>query len=173
MLNRESAYETVNTESKEGLLSDEDEKVLSSETPNCPRIALKKRQAWPYVSLALNSLLLPTLLAISFRLYTARSPLPPYPSTLYSPAQHLIQYKTVTFVDGLRDFENDDPRRSIYLGPPTEDSDMAWNELYNVGGISQISAEEATKLGQDTASVRHSSEFKRSRHCLGARDTDR
>jgi len=68
---------------------------------------------WPYISLRLNFFLIPTHNTLSLHLYAHGFPLAPHLNTLYSPTQHLIRYQIITFVNGLRDFDYDDPRRSI------------------------------------------------------------
>lgn len=148
-----ASYEDVPSDPQEGLLPDESEK--SHPVVQFPSQFSKHSRIWPRISLLLNILLTFALMVLSLNSFThrQRSPLPPYPSTLYSPVQHLVRYQTTTFVNGLRDYDNDDLRRSVYLGPPTEESDAAWDKLYDIGGINQISASEATKLGQETAKV--------------------
>lgn len=157
MFSKEVGYEAVRTiASQEDLeestpFSDQDEKTDTESTYSRRPKKYAIGRIWPWMSLEVNTLLLGTAIWQYSCLLALRSPLPPYPDLVYSPAQHLIEYEQVEFVDGLR-FLDGKPR-SIYLGPPTDESDAAWNELYDIGGINQIPASEAAKLLEPTAKV--------------------
>lgn len=156
MFNKTDGYEVVRAASQEDLeestpLNSEDEKLDSeSVLPHHSQKAAFSR-LWPWTSVAINAFFLAAIFWLYLRLRSFQSPLPPYPDLVYSPVQHLVQYEQLTFVDGLR-FLDGKPR-SVYLGPPTEESDAAWDELYDIGGISQIPASEAAKLSEPTARV--------------------
>ena len=157
MFANESSYEKVRAASQQELeactlLTSEDH-----ESPSPKRLTAQHAQRFslrricPWISLGFNALFL-AIITWQYRQYRALgSPLPPYPDFVYSPAQHLIEYEQVDFVDGLRFL--DGKSRSVYLGPPTEEGDAAWDGLYDIGGINQIPAVEAAKLSESTAKV--------------------
>ncbi|RAH54431.1 hypothetical protein BO85DRAFT_103687 [Aspergillus piperis CBS 112811] len=60
------------------------------------------------------------------------------PNPLFSPANKLIKYRTVTFESGFA-------KKTPYMGPPTEAYDKAWEDLYNYG-IIKIPQSEAAQL---------------------------
>ena len=109
-------------------------------------------QTWPWISLTINILL---VLVVGYQHLQLRplysSPYPPFPRLLYSPAQDAISYTLRTFTDN--DVPPSQQEPNPYLGPPTAEIDAAWNELYNIGGINQISNSEAAKLSESTAEV--------------------
>lgn len=56
---------------------------------------------WAYLSTILNIVLvigIAIIAALQWDRY--QSPLPPWPSTVYSPAQHIVRYETVMFNQG-------------------------------------------------------------------------
>ena len=81
-------------------------------------------RAWLFVSLVINAIFSAIILW-----QLLQSPLPPYPDLVYSPAQHLVSYNRVTFVDGVQEDlkydNNSSPNRPIYLGPPTNEVCLA------------------------------------------------
>ena len=156
MFTYDSGYEKAKATSQEELeaciplTGEEYQPNLESLTiHNSQRFSIK--QIWLWISLALNAVFLAAVIWQYHQHRVHQSPFPPYPDLVYSPAQHLIEYEQVDFVDGLR-FLDGKPR-SVYLGPPTEEGDAAWDELYDIGGISQIPASEAAKLSEPTAKV--------------------
>ncbi|KAJ7207321.1 hypothetical protein C8J57DRAFT_1725748 [Mycena rebaudengoi] len=87
------------------------------------------------LSLLWNAVLLWSWLRSEFRLISSES--------VYSPAQHVVEYKTVRFHRG---FYDDIP---IYEQPPTDEVDDAWESLYAVAA-SRIPKSEALKLTNKT-----------------------
>ncbi|THC87813.1 hypothetical protein EYZ11_012739 [Aspergillus tanneri] len=70
------------------------------------------------------------------------------PDELYSPARDVIRYKTTVFDSG---FE----RKTKYMGPPTEENEQAWEDLYQdaTAGISIIPIDQAAKLPNKTVPI--------------------
>ncbi|KAL4874961.1 hypothetical protein BJY04DRAFT_172202 [Aspergillus karnatakaensis] len=65
------------------------------------------------------------------------------PNPLFSPANRIIEYKTQTFFSGFGD------EQTPYMGPPTEEYDAAWEDLYNYG-IIKIPKSDAAQLVNHT-----------------------
>uniref|UniRef100_A0A093UMG9 Uncharacterized protein n=1 Tax=Talaromyces marneffei PM1 TaxID=1077442 RepID=A0A093UMG9_TALMA len=119
----------------------------SLHVPDQPLISTHRIKVWAYISAAINVLLgcLLTLTLIDLR--RLQSPLPPWPSTLYSPAQHIVQYETVLFNRGLN--RND----SIFVGPPDDASDAAWEALWEPNLFAQIPNHQAEKIPNNSIPV--------------------
>jgi len=156
MLGNGRGYRSVDAASQEEIdttipFTDEDEKqVLEPLVQQSSRNFSNGRILF-WVSLGINATLSVMVVWQFLRTKSLRLPIPPYPDLVYSPAQHLIEYEQVDFVDGLR-FLDGKPR-SVYLGPPTEECDAARDHLYDIGGISQIPVSEAANLSEPTAKV--------------------
>ena len=103
-----------------------------------------------FISVAVNLILFAFSTCLAVRLHRIGTAPNPFDSNVYSPAQGAVTYVVKTFVDGL---ETPAALRPVYLGPPTNETDAAWQELYDVGGISSISSEEAARLSEPTAKV--------------------
>ncbi|KAJ6535449.1 hypothetical protein B0H19DRAFT_1383043 [Mycena capillaripes] len=71
-----------------------------------------------------------------------------FPEAGYSPAQHVIQYKTVKFHRGAAD---DIP---LFESVPSVEGDQAWRDLY-VASIVKIPKSEAVKMTNKTSSILH------------------
>ncbi|KAJ7463822.1 hypothetical protein B0H11DRAFT_2231542 [Mycena galericulata] len=69
-----------------------------------------------------------------------------FPEAGYSPAQHVIQYKTVKFNRGLRD---DIP---LFDSAPSIEGDEAWKDLYAYS-IVKIPKSEVVKMNNETLSI--------------------
>ncbi|PLN76268.1 hypothetical protein BDW42DRAFT_179149 [Aspergillus taichungensis] len=69
------------------------------------------------------------------------------PTTIYSPAQHVIKYGPVTFNGGF-----DKSNKTPYQGYPNEANNQAWEALYNFGVI-EVPRSEAAKLVNTTMPV--------------------
>ncbi|KAI9832805.1 MAG: hypothetical protein M1819_004025 [Sarea resinae] len=130
-----------------------DETATSSSSRPSPS---KKQRPVPLLLLSTLSLALNAVLLVSCIVLFARgqetSPLPPWPTDVYSPAHVAVEYETMVFSSGFGS-ERTDPRKTVYLGPPTDEGDAAWLALYNDHGLSQISAEEASLLPNATVEV--------------------
>jgi len=156
MLGNDCGYRSVEAVSQEEIdttipFTDEDEKENLESVVQQPSRSLSNGRILFWISLGINATLSVIVVWQFLRTQSLRSPIPPYPDLVYSPAQSLIEYEQVDFVDGLR-FLDGKPR-SVYLGPPTEEGDAAWDHLYDIGGISQIPISEAAKLSEPTAKV--------------------
>ncbi|KAL4888916.1 hypothetical protein BDV59DRAFT_205756 [Aspergillus ambiguus] len=94
-----------------------------------------------------------TILALSLILnlglvFFIRAPFPRglNSNSLYSPAQHVLQYKNVVFDSSFG------AQTTAYQGPPSELNNALWSELYNFG-ITQISADEAKGMANKTLPI--------------------
>lgn len=115
------------------------------------RSSFRRQRIICSISVAMNLVLLAFSIYQAVRLSRTDSTPPPSDSDfIYSPAQGAISYTVKTFVDGLL---TPAALRSVYLGPPTNETDAAWQELYDIGGISSISSAEAAQLSEPTAKV--------------------
>uniref|UniRef100_A0A0W0G7V4 Tat pathway signal sequence n=1 Tax=Moniliophthora roreri TaxID=221103 RepID=A0A0W0G7V4_MONRR len=67
-----------------------------------------------------------------------------------APAQDVVEYEVIKFRGGLFN-SNEEP--DIYSNPPSDEVDAAWEDLYNVFGISAIPRESAVLLPNETIHV--------------------
>ncbi|GFF41230.1 hypothetical protein IFM51744_04735 [Aspergillus udagawae] len=68
------------------------------------------------------------------------------PDEIYSPAQHIVRYHNIAFNPA-------NPKsKSKYMGPPTDENNKAWRDLYDAG-MSAIPMEDAAKLVNSTAPI--------------------
>ncbi|KAF4994662.1 hypothetical protein FGRMN_5659 [Fusarium graminum] len=99
-------------------------------------------------SVILNILL--SLLCL-FSWFRSRSPLPPWPNTLYSPAQNAVEYEIVTFNS---DFPEDHSGKTAYYGA-SPSAETAWKKLMDPYLV-QISGAEAARLSRPTSKISQS-----------------
>ncbi|CRG89609.1 hypothetical protein PISL3812_06648 [Talaromyces islandicus] len=109
--------------------ANDEERYLSGEKHDAPKSSPILRGSttprfWAVISTGINLILAIALLWTLVELDRRRSPLPPWPSTLYSPAYSAVKYEMVTFNEGF------DENATIYMGPPTDESDAAWEALW-------------------------------------------
>ncbi|CAF3429517.1 hypothetical protein FGSG_11523 [Fusarium graminearum PH-1] len=98
-----------------------------------------------YSSLACNV----ALSLLCFWLWSrSRSPLPPWPNTLYSPAQSAVEYETVIFNS---DFPEDHSGRTAYHGASPQ-AEAAWTKLMDPYLV-KISGKEAAGLSRPTSQI--------------------
>ncbi|KAF7168197.1 hypothetical protein CNMCM5623_001267 [Aspergillus felis] len=69
------------------------------------------------------------------------------PDMVYSPAQNVIRYKNIVFNSGWGD------QKSIYMGPPSEENNKAWDDLHVAPAMVKIPASDAAKLVNKTAPI--------------------
>ncbi|KAF5227606.1 hypothetical protein FAUST_11676 [Fusarium austroamericanum] len=98
-----------------------------------------------YSSLACNV----ALSLLCFWLWSrSRSPLPPWPNTLYSPAQSAVKYETVIFNS---DFPEDHSGKTAYHGASPQ-AEAAWTKLMDPYLV-KISGKEAAGLSRPTSQI--------------------
>ncbi|KAF5599165.1 hypothetical protein FPCIR_2561 [Fusarium pseudocircinatum] len=97
------------------------------------------------VSLLLNLLLIVSSLCLWAK---TRSPLPPWPDTLYSPAQNAVEYEIVTFNS---DFPEDHSGTTDFYGASPK-AEEAWKNLMKPYLV-KISNQEASKLSRPTSQI--------------------
>ncbi|ENH74722.1 hypothetical protein FOC1_g10003504 [Fusarium oxysporum f. sp. cubense race 1] len=110
-----------------------------------------KQRVPNYMSaIALTSILLNLLLIISSLCLwvRTRSPLPPWPDTLYSPAQSAVEYEIVTFNS---DFPEDHSGKTDFYGASPE-AEEAWRNLMKPYLV-RISGQEASRLSRPTSQI--------------------
>ncbi|KZT38257.1 hypothetical protein SISSUDRAFT_1033565 [Sistotremastrum suecicum HHB10207 ss-3] len=113
--------------------------------------ATPKRTAWSAAFIV--SVLLNFVFVIAILLIYRKQATPPTPvnhvkwigaEPVYSPAQEAVRYERRTFTElGVR---------TIYHGPPTDETDRAWNALYPVG-MTRIPNEDAAKMANWTERI--------------------
>ncbi|KYG13631.1 hypothetical protein FVEG_17652 [Fusarium verticillioides 7600] len=96
-------------------------------------------------SLSLNVLLIVSSLGLWA---TTRSPLPPWPDTLYSPAQSAVEYEIVTFNS---DFPEDHSGTTNFYGASPK-AEEAWKNLMKPYLV-RISGQEASQLSHPTSQI--------------------
>ncbi|KAK7687809.1 hypothetical protein QCA50_009028 [Cerrena zonata] len=142
------------------LLSDSDDgnPVVS------PRRFEKRTSIFYLAIIASQTLLFLGFVAFNWSTYT-KSNSAACSQVVYSPLQHLLEYKPVLYSNGLRD------QMSVYQGEPSREVDQAWEDLYNDFGISAIPKEQAELLDNKTIALpngKHLVEISvfHSLHCL-------
>ncbi|KAF4960891.1 hypothetical protein FSARC_10322 [Fusarium sarcochroum] len=78
----------------------------------------------------------------------SRSPLPPWPNTLYSPAQSAVDYELITFNS---DFPEDHSGKTAYYGASPK-AEKAWTKLMDPYLV-KISGKEAAGLSRPTSQI--------------------
>ncbi|KAI9823489.1 MAG: hypothetical protein M1819_001343 [Sarea resinae] len=161
VFDEEQKYEAVEPRlSNEGLLRDveneDDGNVVGEEESSSSFPAPGKRRSLHATlssfSIVLNCVLLGICTFLLIKARRPSSPLPPWPSDVYSPAQDAIEYETVVFNSGFG-VERNGPRKTPYLGPPSDEGDAAWLALYNHNSLTQIPASDAKRLPNATAEI--------------------
>ncbi|GFF57926.1 hypothetical protein IFM61392_05424 [Aspergillus lentulus] len=66
---------------------------------------------------------------------------------VYSPAQDVVRYKNVVFNSGWGD------QKSIYMGPPSEENNKAWDDIHVAPAMVKIPASDAAKLVNKTVPI--------------------
>ncbi|KAF8971078.1 hypothetical protein BDZ97DRAFT_1337008 [Flammula alnicola] len=110
---------------------------------SCPSNS-RRQFRYLMIVLVVQSVLIISFFWINLALYVKRGPRNPiFPQSLYSPAEHVIEYETRVFYEG---FGAD---RSLYQQSPSPEVDAAWEDLYNFG-VSRITKQEASRLVNQT-----------------------
>ncbi|PSS12323.1 hypothetical protein M430DRAFT_21419 [Amorphotheca resinae ATCC 22711] len=132
------------TESESFLKADDVERTAFLEQPGNS----KKRLFKPiFLVWVINATLMVAVLALLWERKSAM-PTPHFRDQgIYSPAQDEIEYKTVIFSSAFG------KHKSKYQGPPTDEVDALWDELYNAVGISRIDKKSAMQLPNRTAPI--------------------
>ncbi|CAJ0543619.1 Ff.00g038420.m01.CDS01 [Fusarium sp. VM40] len=84
----------------------------------------------------------------------SRSPLPPWPNTLYSPAQDAVEYEIVTFNS---DFPEDHSGKTAYYGA-SPSAEAAWKKLMDPYLV-QISSAEAARISRPTSQISENPDY--------------
>ncbi|KAE8142314.1 hypothetical protein BDV38DRAFT_278479 [Aspergillus pseudotamarii] len=109
----------------------------------CSHLIAQQRRLYCIILGLLTCLVLITVVAVVA--WITSSPLFLRPRHHYSPAEAAVRYKDTIFsASGLQGAP-----RTKYQGPPTDESEQAWKDLYDVG-ISKIPFSEAIKLSNKT-----------------------
>ena len=160
MFKRDQDYEVLDSSAQEEEeLEDWGATAEEHSDAKYPKPILVQRRQQPghkktpfLLSVGLNAILMMIVGWQYLRLREYRSALPPYPKALYFPAQQAVEYELVYFSNGAGK-DAAPGEESKYLGPPTEESDKAWDELYDIYGVSQLSSSEAAKWPDRTAKI--------------------
>ncbi|KAH1509657.1 hypothetical protein KXX25_004683 [Aspergillus fumigatus] len=83
------------------------------------------------------------------------------PDMVYSPAQDAIRYKNVVFNSGWGD------QKSIYMGPPSEENNQAWDDLHVAPAMVKIPASDAAKLVNKTIPIPNASGYNSGYYLIG------
>ncbi|GIC90530.1 oxidase ustYa family protein [Aspergillus udagawae] len=86
------------------------------------------------------------------------------PDMVYSPAQDVIRYKNVVFNSGWGD------QMSIYMGPPSEENNKAWDNLHVSPAMVKIPASDAAKLVNETVPIPGDSGYSSGYYLIGLDD---
>ncbi|KAH8657881.1 hypothetical protein BX600DRAFT_514423 [Xylariales sp. PMI_506] len=146
---KEGSYLDAARLSSHSLACDQNEKwqELHETWPHTPSLKVSRQSLYfPLIlSLILNALLLALCLWIG---YQTLSPLPPWPHTLYSPADASVEYEIVTFNTA---FPGRKTPTTVYFGY-NDYSNHAWSVLLQPY-TSRISAQEAARLPRKTSKI--------------------
>ncbi|KAI0073073.1 hypothetical protein K474DRAFT_1603983 [Panus rudis PR-1116 ss-1] len=113
---------------------------------------LRKSGLW--VVLLAHGLLTLVLAVALLRKEAPNCPINPvYPQVLYSPAQEALEYEPKTFSMGFGS------KKTIYQGPPSNETDKAWDDLYNRHGLSKIPKWQARLLPNKTLPIPGDEEY--------------
>ncbi|KAF5251768.1 hypothetical protein FANTH_3378 [Fusarium anthophilum] len=150
-MSRTSLDDRESHESHDRLLKSGDDHLNDSRGWETHLEQSSKQRIFNYVSfIAFTSLSLNILLIVSFLCLwlRTRSPLPPWPDTLYSPAQSAVEYEIVTFNS---DFPEDHSGTTDFYGASLKAED-AWRNLMKPYLV-RISGQEASKLSRPTSQI--------------------
>ncbi|KAH3297195.1 hypothetical protein KXV87_005373 [Aspergillus fumigatus] len=81
-----------------------------------------------------------------------------------APAQDAIRYKNVVFNSGWGD------QKSIYMGPPSEENNQAWDDLHVAPAMVKIPASDAAKLVNKTIPIPNASGYNSGYYLIGLDD---
>ncbi|KAF5682145.1 HNM1-choline permease [Fusarium circinatum] len=148
-MSRSSLDDRESHESHDRLLKNGDDHLIDSRGWETHLGQSSKQRIFNHVSfIAFTSLLLNILLIVSFLCLwlRTRSPLPPWPDTLYS--QSAVEYEIVTFNS---DFPEDHSGTTDFYGASLKAED-AWRNLMKPYLV-RISGQEASKLSRPTSQI--------------------
>ncbi|KAJ8218522.1 hypothetical protein LV164_000389 [Aspergillus fumigatus] len=78
-----------------------------------------------------------------------------------APAQDAIRYKNVVFNSGWED------QKSIYMGPPSEENNQAWDDLHVAPAMVKIPASDAAKLVNKPVPIPNASGYNSGYYLIG------
>ncbi|KAI9733819.1 MAG: hypothetical protein M1818_007086 [Claussenomyces sp. TS43310] len=107
----------------------------------------RRRSMSSYVVWVINAALVVAVVALLWERNSARPTRRCRDQEVYSPAEEAIEYQTVVFSSAFN------KHKSKYQGPPTDETDEAWDQLYNAVGISRIDKMSAMQLPNHTAPI--------------------